>query len=355
MMLSQLKQLLSIGSLGLSISRRAISALNGRTGRSMYNLLKLGILITIAFLSVFTMMQRSSRAWNGTLPQCVYAGALDWEWKRAIADINPQHDPDTTDFPYFIVSYDNDPVSTSNTLSVQFQTQISLDYTNPLGNHLRYTGPGTAYNISKNPASPSYQTSIQVQANPSSATQTTSPACITTVYNALRTNAYIANGGIEYSSVPPAEDLSCDTLDIACRLQMAFQGIQNTFLSVGQTITSTIASFFLPDPNFLVTKINEFYAFLQTELGFLMFAPDLAYDVVQTFQDNPDNWCTNTSCTFSAPGTFFGGTYSVDLLTIKNGLPSMWTLFTTLTRGLLVAEMIFFLHRKLVEILRHDS
>jgi len=251
-------------------------------------------------------------------------------------------------------SYDNDPVSTTNNLGYVV-APLGIEFDDNGGNTFKYKIKATArqYTLTKNPASGSYH-NVYAPINITTDVTVTAVACLSVAKNVTYTGAYSNKGGYIYSEEAPAQSVSCDTLDIACQLGNAWNGVSNTFLSVGQTIVSTIGSFFTPDEALINQKIADLQSAIYTKLGFLTYPVEFFVDLKDAF-DNPSQWCNTTSCTLTAPGTFFGGVYSVDFLVVKNNIPNMWTLFTTISRGILAFTVIMWSYKRFMEILKHDS
>lgn len=329
----------------LSICSRAKRGLYLQLKRLIIFVLVVGMTIGIHT----TLNNKQASAWTGALPSCQYADALNWAWKEAITAVNPIHDVDNTNLPWVMRSTTTNP--TSGFIDITFASEIEFIYgNNTTQNGIQFTGSTVTYGIAKNVNDPNYQDGVYVNSSPTGSI-THSQACITAQGNTTQEQQYIDEGGITYNNVAPAQQYSCEALDVICHVANIFQNVKNTFASVGLAIVNGFASLFIPDSDVFTQFHIDMTEFLVQKLGFLVYPVEWLADIWDGITSNSNNWCTETSCSQNF-GNLFGQPFVLDMLVVKNSIPQYWNLLVYTIRGVTVLTLIITVSQKLRSILR---
>lgn len=313
--------------------------------------LVVAVIVSIAIQLPLNNPMRAS-AWSGDLPGCtVSGGAFSWAWKdrvQTLLGINP----DSYNGSIIIGKRSTDSNPATN-IQIWFSQNVELNQASPTNRRFIFNGGDGAVDIINNPASGQWQTINSFNAPFSTNVTLNDFTCINS-YRAFDGNPVYENDytGITYGTdVPDQVGVECDTFDVACKIGEVFQGVQNTFSSVGSYIVRGIASIFFPDPDYLEQKFTQLSVFFTQKLGFLMYPIDFIIDMVQAFGNNTENWCTDTSCTKSF-GNLWGSPFSIDFLTLKNSLPTYWNWFILFLRGAVVIGLVSSVYRTLMSTIK---
>jgi len=310
-------------------------------------------LLTLALATMLPLgggVQRAS-AWSGDLPDCtISGGAFSWAWKDKVQDLLGLN-PDDYNGSIIIGKRGADN-NVNIDIEVWFSQTVELNQQSPTNRRFIFQGGDGAVNIINNPASGLWQT-INTSTAPFSNTVTLSNFTCLTSYSAFDGNPVYEDDytGTYYGTDIPAQvGAECDTLDIACKINDVFQGVKNTFASVGNYIVRGIASIFLPPSGFFETEFNRLTVFFTEKLGFLTWPIEWFVEFYNAF-DSSSNWCTTSAC-IKDFGQIFGGQFVVDFSVVPRLIPDLWTYFTIVIRGLTVVGFIYMLRKRLMGILK---
>lgn len=311
-------------------------------------------------LSVLTPLNiQKASAWGlgVNLPTCtVSGGAFSWAWKdraQQLLGLNPDAYAGS-----IIIGKRGNDADLNTPIAVWFSTSVSLNQINTgssQGRQFEFVGGDGAVLINNNPNVPALWQQINSIVAPFSTNVTLNDfTCIMNysksdgnpVYATTYTgNYYNAN------AVPNQTTAQCSPLDIACRIADVFQGVQNTFASVGQFIVKGIANIFIPSSTTVQSSFNELNTFLVNKLGFLMYPFTFMTNLITAFNSTSNNWCSETSCTKSF-GNLWGAPFAINFLTLKQSLPDYWNWFIALLRGVAVITLIQGIYHATMRVLR---
>jgi len=328
-----------------------------------------GIILKTLLLAVIVstaiqlpLNNQKAKAWGTStnLPACtlnfssVPEGPFDWAWKdrtQQLLGINVDSYPGS-----IIIGKRGANSNPATPIQVWFSDNVTLDQTNSSGGDRRFifTGGDGAVDIVNNPASSLWHL-INSSTAPFSTTVTINDfTCITNYSRSNGAPVYSTTyTGITYNSsaVPNQIGAVCDSFDVACKIGEVFQGVQNTFTSVGSYIVRGIASIFFPDTTYLQSKFTELSFFFVNKLGFLTYPLTFIVNMISAFQDTTQNWCTETSCVKSF-GNLWGSPFAIDFLTLKNSIPTYWDWFIIFLRGATVIGLLSAIYRTLMTTLK---
>jgi hypothetical protein len=147
------------------------------------------------------------------------------------------------------------------------------------------------------------------------------------------------------TDIPSGDDIKCATLDVACAISKLFRGVANTFKAVGQAIVGALASLFMPDPEVIKNKFQDFQSFMSNKLGFLVYPFSFLGNFFGAFGDTSNTWCSATSCTKNV-GNFFGQPFTLKVDQMKYTMPTVWTWLLNLIRGLTILTLVLAIRMK---------
>jgi len=181
---------------------------------------------------------------------------------------------------------------------------------------------------------------------------TASTNCVYTAKNVQYSSAWTFNHFSSYAGYKAGADAStsCTTLDFACKIKQAWDGVTDTFVAVGEAIVSGIASIFAPDSTQIKSDFDTLGAFMDTKFGFLTYPFTFINNIFNAFNNSSNNWCTTSSCTKNF-GNFYGHPFSVNVTQLKTSVPTYYTWFTLFMRGLLVLALLLSLRSKFMKVL----
>ncbi len=174
--------------------------------------------------------------------------------------------------------------------------------------------------------------------------------CITAVKNVDYASSYT---GKEYTqnigySVPVEQ---CDTLEFGCWITKAFKGVTETLLGAAQAILQGIAYLFAPQNDQLQGVYNDFTAFFDAKLGFLIFPFEFLINMFNAFTSTANGFCSSGSCALQLP-QIHGSTMNIDLLQWRQVSPGLYNMLVNAVRGITVAMLIFGIHKKYLEVIK---
>jgi len=170
--------------------------------------------------------------------------------------------------------------------------------------------------------------------------------CIVSAKNVLYESTW------EFNEAPkdaPLGSENCSPLEFGCWIGKAFNGIADTFQAVGEAIVKAIAWLWVPDGDYMTGLFNQFLDSAEAQFGFLSYPITYLSDLIDSF-DSSSSWCTESSCTKSF-GSFFGGTFAINFLTLKTNFPDLWTYIVLALRGTTILALIFAIRHKYMEVL----
>ena len=141
----------------------------------------------------------------------------------------------------------------------------------------------------------------------------------------------------------------CSGIDIACRVSQVFNGVANTFKSVGEAIINGIAALFIPDTQFLEQKFADIYNEIDAQLGFLLYPFEFGADML----DAADGTGCGNNCVVTTTGTVYGSPLSFDASWTRNNLPAVWQPIEIIIKGSIVFSVAFMLYRKFHMVVKH--
>lgn len=327
------------------------------------------MIVVLTFTSVTATLTNKSHAWTGDLPDCrQYAPqTFDWSWYSRIYnhygsnfDDNQNIDevfanenfsvlmyatsanPSATDFNVTLVVVNDKVTITKNTLDNEVSLQTgttNLDliqiYGNTNGAYENTTLPNAGNGV----------------ANPTESSGTNqlsglNPTCLS-AHNVNYSSGYDQ----KIYSFDRSENSACSTLDIACQISSLFRNTVDTFTSVGKTLLSGIASFFIPSPQQISANFEQLTDFFVEKMGFLMYPLDFFTDLYNAFTDTSNQWCNATTCSKSF-GELWGTEFTLDLYALKNSIPDYWDWIIAFIRGATTISLLLAVYRVLMRTLR---
>lgn len=154
---------------------------------------------------------------------------------------------------------------------------------------------------------------------------------------------------IAYGSVGGSAPATCGALDFGCWFSKAFDGVQNTMVSVAEAVAKAFAYMFAPDGNKTKTEFDGLNTFMTNKLGFLVYPFTFMSTLFNAFSSGT-SWCTTTSCTKSF-GNLFGKPFNLNLNQLAVTMPTLWTWFIAMTRGITVLAIVLTIRRKYIGIM----
>lgn len=137
---------------------------------------------------------------------------------------------------------------------------------------------------------------------------------------------------------------SCKLTDLGCILSKAYHGIESAFQAVGMAIVQAIGYLFAPDKDQLNNLWQEFYNFMQAKLGLLLYPFTFINNVFNAFTSG-SSWCNSSSCSKNF-GNLFGHAFTVNLKQAQDTMPTLWTWFTGMIRGLTIVALLLAVRQK---------
>ena len=166
---------------------------------------------------------------------------------------------------------------------------------------------------------------------------------VNVTYNSSYTGGHFSSAEVPYTATGASE--SCSNLDIGCKIAAAFGVIGDSIKDLVQGAVNVFARFFMPDPTAISASFTSLNDFLQLKLGFLTYPVTFLVDFFAAFSSTSDSWCSSGGCSKSF-GNFWGQNFTINLTQMQTTMPTMWTWFVALVRGLTVLELILVIRRK---------
>jgi len=181
---------------------------------------------------------------------------------------------------------------------------------------------------------------------------TSSTNCVYAAKNVVYESTWTFNHFSSYAGYKAGADAStsCTTLDFACKIKQAWDGVADTFAAVGEAIVNGIASIFAPDGNQIKSDFDSLGAFMEAKFGFLSYPFTFIVNIFNAFNNSTNNWCTTTSCVKNF-GNFYGHAFNVDVTQLKTSVPTYYTWFTLFMRGMVVLALLLSLRQKFMKVL----
>lgn len=312
----------------------------------------IAIAVVIAQSGIIPLNHQKASAWSGNLPSCtISGGAFSWAWKDRVQELLGIN-VDSYNGSTIIMKRLND-ADVNTPIQVWFSQNVELNQASPTNRRFIFNGGDGAVNIGNNPSQPSTWQQINSTTAPFSSNVTIDDVTCIDTYRAYDGNPVYENDytGIYYgTTVPDQVGPTCDTLDITCRIASIFQGVQNTFASVGQFIVRGIANIFIPETAVIQTEFNRMFTFINEKLGFLIYPATFLADFIDAF-NSPNNWCTSSTCAKTF-GNLWGSPFTLDFYVMKNSIPDQWNLLVNILRGMTVFALMTAVYRKLMSTLR---
>ena len=142
---------------------------------------------------------------------------------------------------------------------------------------------------------------------------------------------------------------TCDTFDIPCQINRVFNGIANTFISVGQAIVNGIAALFLPDSATISQYFEDIKQSFNDQIGFLSYPFTFLIDLFNNI-DTSD--CT-PNCDVTFAGTLFGSQVTFDADALETAYPPLWFWLTAFVRASIVVALAIALYKKYMKVVKH--
>jgi len=189
--------------------------------------------------------------------------------------------------------------------------------------------------------------------NPGGVTLTTGNTyCVYAAKNVIYESTWSYNKFSSYAGYKAGADASasCTTLDFACKIKQAWEGVADTFSAVGEAIVYGIAQIFAPDGNQIKSDFDSLTSFLETKFGFLTYPFVFISNIFNAFNNTSNNWCTTSSCSKDF-GNFFGQPFIINITQLKTSVPTYYNWFVIVMRGMVVLALLLSLRQKFVKVL----
>jgi len=179
-------------------------------------------------------------------------------------------------------------------------------------------------------------------------TNINSVQCLHKAHNIFYDPAY--TGKSDYADYDDSirYSVNCDTLDIVCQIGRIFNGVVNTFKSVGEAIVNGFAFLFLPDPDILLEKFNETLDLFEGQLGFLLWPFEYFLDLF----DSANGTDCLPSCSVTMPGTLFGGELTIDPHFLEQQMPTFFVFAQNMIRATIIIGLAGLLQNKHMKMLK---
>jgi hypothetical protein len=149
------------------------------------------------------------------------------------------------------------------------------------------------------------------------------------------------------TTVPYAADTTgtqCATLDVGCYIGKFISRLSSDFQDLIIAIGQAFVTLFVPDSATIKSNFDNLRTFLTNKLGFITYPFTFFINFFNSFTQSGQA-CSTADCTIHF-GTFMGKPYQINLTQASTSLPGLWTLFTTLSRGLLVLGLMYSIRRE---------
>jgi hypothetical protein len=140
----------------------------------------------------------------------------------------------------------------------------------------------------------------------------------------------------------------CKPLDVACQFRKATSAISKGFAAIGMAIVQAITFLFNPDSDAIKTEYDTINTFFTNKLGFLTYPFTFIGSMFNAFTSS-DAWCNSTSCSKNF-GNFYGHAFTVNLGQMQATMPTVWTWFTAMLRGVTIFTLLLAVRNKYREV-----
>lgn len=337
----------------------------------------------IAIMTIIAPLVQPHKAYALTenVPYCGNTQMEDWNWPEALRSSTgtapewDNFDPDEDSYVIFRRKSMEDAVPKRNVYEIIKSTggkkiaMMTVSGLAKIGMAGDSSGNGLKeqafiYSEDRNQALPGYQvnTGTAVDRTASDGTNFTVPMafdpanvnCYYTAHNVVYADTWTStfngmSGVVGYSNAALGT-AGCETLDIGCKIKQGFKAVGDTFKAVGEAIVNGLASLFMPDGDYVKDEMDDFGDFLEAKFGFLSYPLVFISNMINSFNDTSNNWCTTSSCTKNF-GNFMGAPFVVNVTQIKTSMPTYYNWFVAMMRGLVVLGLILSLRQSLLKVL----
>ncbi len=148
------------------------------------------------------------------------------------------------------------------------------------------------------------------------------------------------------SHVPYGVDgaANCGTLDIGCWVGKLTSGFTNVIKDLFGLFVDGFKWLFVPDGDNIKASYDSLNAFMNNKLGFLAYPFTFIGNVFSAFTSG-SSWCNSSSCTKNF-GTLFGQPFVLNLGQVQTTMPTIWTWFTAMIRGITILLLLLAVRNK---------
>lgn len=332
----------------------------GLPGRK--KLIRLGISLIIALIAPTAALQspQKAAAYTGQPPNCPTNYLHMWDWPKMIRDNSqwPEFNPESSKYVIGLVGTPGTPQMTWQLITAGDKGQGEL---------IAEKNTSGVYQIRPSVWTIGWRT---LHDNPEKVhgTQYANPY-VTTGWNSSSSNTPLTNlgcviaaKGVVYAQSYDLQQFEtnvrygtgdgtqkCDALAIGCWMGKLWNGVADTFSSVGQAILKGIAWLFAPESQDLNYVYTDFKDYMDWKLGMLIFPFSYVIDLFNAYTSSANAWCTPTSCEKDL-GNVMGGNMKFDFLKWRDTAPTMYNFFLALTRGITVVALVGMMYKKYMEV-----
>lgn len=136
----------------------------------------------------------------------------------------------------------------------------------------------------------------------------------------------------------------CGTLDIGCWVGKLTSGFTNGIKELFGLMVDAFKWLWVPDGSVIKSSFDDLNTFMNNKLGFLAYPYTFLSNLLNSFNSS-SSWCNSTSCVKNF-GNLFGHAFTVNLGQTAATMPTLWTWFTAMLRGILVLTLILAIRQK---------
>ncbi len=140
--------------------------------------------------------------------------------------------------------------------------------------------------------------------------------------------------------VPYGQDgaANCGTLDIGCWVGKLTSGFTNGIKALFGLFVDGFQWLFVPDGGTIKSSYDSLSTFMNAKLGFLAYPFTFIGNVFAAFTSG-SSWCNSSSCIKNF-GTLFGQPFVLNLGQVQTTMPTIWTWFTAMIRGITILLLL---------------
>jgi len=329
-----------------------------------------GVILVLATLTVGFMHPQDAKAWDGSLTQCTQIGLGYWDWINGSTRTDQPTGPgldarwtaqygaanhfnkDTT--PYVLARGTGAPNITLWAPSSLTGTISFERYTDLGGAHYRMvssTGTFTTFAITDGPKElyPSNNYTLTAAAAQNFSSPNNGLTCVYAARNVSYTNGWDVSQ-FNNSVAVGLNTGSCSVTDFGCWMGKIFDGVSNTLSGVMQAVIQSLVALWAPNGDTIKASFDDFNSFMTTKLGFIAYPITFLVQLVSSFNDTSQTWCTTTSCSKDV-GALYGSHLVINFLQVKQAWPTLWAWLVTSLQGLTVLSVILAIRHRYLEIL----